>query len=647
MNAALSSGVATWWGGDALTIALEGATGPLSAVTLTSPAGAGAASSGRLDGTYPVFQGLVTAFLPQLDQATRAASLTLTDATGAMASATFPVYAPLYGTYTFQLRGYLPSTWDTGPRSMSDVPAAGESTPSNFAILTASLAAGLNAFGGTYLTRLAADIQPGTTVFAVEHAAAVPSSGRAQVDGVPYTYGQSDIGPAAPSLSGITSGSAGQTRPGARAFHASLAQVAYAGAPVTDLVRVRDAVFLDTATGADLTALGRNLGVIHSPAVANDDQYRALVKAIAYGPKTSVFGVQLALDALLGAGNYTLREDPVGAPCQVIIGVGYTALTQAGSLGRSYMGEEVTVAPATDGSISLDAPVFGAAPVHPVSGGAPVRVRDLNLLEGNAATSVDPSPVVLAGTSVPAPIVTPQVAPATSDVGLKLDLLGGTQPGRYIIAAVRGGAYVVHQGIYDNVSLASAAGSALTMTVPMPDGAAPETNGWFVYPRDIGRTVAIGGKTGTITAVLDPTTLVSFATYRTPLVQRSNRVAVSGLGLPPQTGVQAAVLPAFTSQSQVPYRTAGAYAATTSGTTTTLRRRAPVSSSDAGTPLTVCASTVLSAQVVPSPGAETVLTGTPPTPNRYPLYIDAPFAVLQAYLDDLTAAGVKPSLEFY
>lgn len=647
MNAALSSGVATWWGGDALTIATEDAESPLSAVTLTSPAGAGAAASGRQDGSYPVFQGLVTAFLPQVDPATRAASLTLTDATGATATATFPVYAPLYGTYTFQLRGYLPSTWDTGPRSMPDVPAAGEVSPSNFAVLTASLAAGLNAFGGTYLTRLTADVHPGATTFSVEHSAALPSTGRAQVDGVPYAYSQSDIGPAAPSLGGISIGTGNQAQSGARAFHFSLAQVAYVGAPVTDLVLVRNAVFLDTAVGSDLTALGRNLGVVHSPAVANDDQYRALVKAIAYGPKTSIYGIQLALDALLGAGNYTLREDPVGAPCQLIIGVGYTSLTQAGSLGRSYMGEEVTVTPATDGSLPLDAPVFGAAPVYPVSGGAPVRTRDLNLLEGSAATSVDPSPLVVAGTSVPAPLVTPQVAPAPSDVGLKLDLLGGTQPGRYVIAAVRGGAYVVHQGVYDNVNLAGAAGGALTMTVPMPDGAAPETNGWFVYPRDVGRTVAIGGKTGTIAAVLDPATLVSFATYSTPLVQRSNRVVVSGLGLPPQSGIQAAVLPAFTAQSQVPYRTAGAYALTSSGATATLRRRAPVSSSDAGKPVIVCASTVLSAQVAPSPGAETVFAGSPPTPSRYPLYIDAPFAVLEAYLDDLTAAGVKPTVEYF
>ncbi len=647
LRASIHDGVATWWGGDALVFALDGATSPLTAVTLSNPGGAGATASGRMDSTFPIFQGLTTVFLPQTGPSTNEATVVFTDATGSQADATLPVYAPLYGSYTFALRGYLPGTWDAGPRGMPDVPTLGETQPSNLAVLTAGLAAGLNTFGGTPLTRLSADVQAGDAMFHVEHAATLPSDGRAQIDGIPYTYSTRDPGPAAPTLGGIGISVGGGTISGAQASHATGSQVAFPGAPVTDLVLTKDAVFLDTAEGPFLTAIGRNLGVAHSASVADDDQYRALVKAIAYGPKTSVYGIELALDALLGAGNYTLREDPVGAPCQVVIGVSYTALTQAGSLGRSYLGAETQVVPDAGGDLALDAPVFGVSAIHPVSGTGIDRRRDLNLLEGTASTAVDPAPVTLAGAQVPAQLVTPSVPPLAKDVGVRVDHVGGAQPGRYVIAGVRGGAWVVHQGIYDNATLSSAGTNLVTLRVPMPDGAHPESSGPFVYPRDVGRTVAAGGRTGTITAVLDSATGANMASYATPLVQRSDLVVVSGLGLPAQAGLTVAVLPIFPTQTQVPYRTAGAYVSSTTGDTTTLSRRAPVAAADAGLPTLVCHSDVLSAQIQASPDVETTFVGNPPMPDRYRLFINAPFAVLNDYLDDLTAAGVKATLEYF
>lgn len=99
---------------------------------------------------------------------------------------------------------------------------------------------------------------------------------------------------------------------------------------VSDYSRIRSAIeqyrrsfLVEYATGEDLNILGRNIGMDRPPELEDDDVYRELIKAIAYAPRGTVWAIQLALDVLLGPGNYEIFEDltlgSINHPCTVYI----------------------------------------------------------------------------------------------------------------------------------------------------------------------------------------------------------------------------------------------------------------------------------------------------------------------------------------
>lgn len=72
----------------------------------------------------------------------------------------------------------------------------------------------------------------------------------------------------------------------------------------------KSSFFVERATGADLDLIGLMLGVPRPPELAtNDDTYRRLIKAAAYGPSGTIYGLELILDAVLGNGNWEIYED--------------------------------------------------------------------------------------------------------------------------------------------------------------------------------------------------------------------------------------------------------------------------------------------------------------------------------------------------
>jgi hypothetical protein len=78
-------------------------------------------------------------------------------------------------------------------------------------------------------------------------------------------------------------------------------------------------MLLDYASEEDLSALGRNLGVPRLPFLSNDDRFRSIVKALAYNPRGTMYGLELALTGMVGAGNYELYEDLIRFPNTVFI----------------------------------------------------------------------------------------------------------------------------------------------------------------------------------------------------------------------------------------------------------------------------------------------------------------------------------------
>jgi len=173
-----------------------------------------------------------------------------------------------------------------------------------------------NEIGGIRLTRTtAATSFIGQTTLAVENMLDWPAAGTVLIDGVAYTYGsRTDT-----LLIDLAHEYAGAVVAGTARDHAVASVVADVSRAVSGIDLARRAMLVDFADGEDLNALARNLGVMRYPFLNSDDQFREIVKAIAYTPRGTTYSLELALDALVGPGNYEIIEDPVYSPCTVFV----------------------------------------------------------------------------------------------------------------------------------------------------------------------------------------------------------------------------------------------------------------------------------------------------------------------------------------
>jgi len=112
----------------------------------------------------------------------------------------------------------------------------------------------------------------------------------------------------------------------ARGLEGSTAKLHPPGTLVFDLSKNQSAIdhatrglFVATALGADLDVIGRNLG-LKKCAGLTDDQWRAIIQAVAYLPKQAIDAFERALTALLGAGNFTVSER-ISEPYRVFVAV--------------------------------------------------------------------------------------------------------------------------------------------------------------------------------------------------------------------------------------------------------------------------------------------------------------------------------------
>lgn len=115
-------------------------------------------------------------------------------------------------------------------------------------------------------------------------------------------------------VSAYTSGTAAASlvvvaRSGAKKKVRSMTAVLEYSRTFSALDAVRSELFVDTAEGPLLDALGRNLGVDRPPNLVDDDVFRRVIKAMAYLPKGTMFGLETALTAFFGAGNFEIWED--------------------------------------------------------------------------------------------------------------------------------------------------------------------------------------------------------------------------------------------------------------------------------------------------------------------------------------------------
>lgn len=129
---------------------------------------------------------------------------------------------------------------------------------------------------------------------------------------------------------------------------------------------LRRGLLVDFAVGEDLDIIGRNLGLTRCPGIS-EDQWRAVIKAVAYLPKTTIHAFDETLEALLGANQYVIRENITADPWKVFVDV--IVLLAANLRGRFVLngGEPALTTGANTVDVSYDViePVLAAYPGEP------------------------------------------------------------------------------------------------------------------------------------------------------------------------------------------------------------------------------------------------------------------------------------------
>lgn len=191
-----------------------------------------------------------------------------------------------------------------------------------------------------------------------------PDAGRVAIDNVLYQYTSKSLSPM--KLEGITHFDANQEVLGFAQNHS-------VGAVVTDVTRdtsalelTRNAMLVDYADGTDLNVVGRNVGVLRYPFLQSDDVFREIIKAVAYNPRGTIFGLELALDALVGPGNYELYEDLINYPCTVFIRIVAGVSVTEGSEGKAYLTGGEQVFPNSQTTLTLGGSVVNRGAIYSV-----------------------------------------------------------------------------------------------------------------------------------------------------------------------------------------------------------------------------------------------------------------------------------------
>lgn len=187
--------------------------------------------------------------------------------------------------------------------------------------------------GGIRMTRITALTVEGAVSIPVENVLDWPESGIIGIDNTLYTYGsRTDT-----TLDDIEHARLGVTAAGTLKDHTARALVLDLSRSYNAIDLARRAMLVNYAEGEDLSALGRNLGVLRPPLLGDDDVFREVIKALAYNPRGTLYGIELALDALLGSGNYEIFEDLIGNPNTVFIKFIGAAATSDVSAGHAYL----------------------------------------------------------------------------------------------------------------------------------------------------------------------------------------------------------------------------------------------------------------------------------------------------------------------
>jgi hypothetical protein len=238
---------------------------------------------------------------------------------------------------TWGLSGYgtvLP--WGSTVHPLVVPPASQAGNIDDLGVLEATISAIAeedNEIGGFNMTRLTSAHATGATTLLVESTLDWPATGKVGLGGIVYYYtGKTDT-----SFTGITHIAGGTSTAGTAIDHRTDSPVTDISQTRSALERLRRALFVAYAEEEDLNVIGRNLGVFRIPIFGDDDQYRDIIQKMAYCPKGTVQGLELAMTGLLGAGNFEIYEDLIMYPNTVFIKVPSSVVISSVSAGKAYL----------------------------------------------------------------------------------------------------------------------------------------------------------------------------------------------------------------------------------------------------------------------------------------------------------------------
>jgi hypothetical protein len=216
----------------------------------------------------------------------------------------------------------------------------------------------------------------------VESAFEWPDSGRVSLNGIAYTYAsRTQL-----TLDGITHQLNGETIPGLFRNHRLQATVTDVTKARSALDLVRRAMLVAFAEEDDLSALGRNLGVPRLPFLKSDDLFRRIIQALAYNPRGTFYGIELALNGLVGEGNFEISEHLIKFNNTVFIKLLGAATTEEISEGKAFITGRTSQPAVTNDTLNIPAAVVTRGAV----GG--VRWKDEDHLTDLSGTPAPPYP---------------------------------------------------------------------------------------------------------------------------------------------------------------------------------------------------------------------------------------------------------------
>jgi hypothetical protein len=332
-------------------IALSGVSG--------SPHTIAPATDDRIDFYTPVLvAGLSSVYVFELDTSD---DNVLTDS--------ITVVEPVYRQTVFDIRRVLPINYRLGPREMARLHQPGTTKVFPVGLLeavTSAIGDADNNIGGLFETRLTSAVSTGAVSLPVESTYGFLETGKVGLQGIVYRYASKTQ----TSFDSIQYLSNGLLVAGTAKDHRVESVVIDVSQIQSAVDLLRRSMLVEYAEGEFLNALGRNVGVNRLPFLKSDDVFREIIKHLAYNPRGTIYGIELALTGLVGAGNFEVYEDVIRNPCTVFIALTGSATTEDFPYGKAFL-ETPELQPSTGSqTVDIDA--------EPVDRGtvASVRLKD-------------------------------------------------------------------------------------------------------------------------------------------------------------------------------------------------------------------------------------------------------------------------------